>query len=148
MKKVVLLVLISLAIGCDSSIRELPNGNTVKQIEQFRQTNDSLIHVIKSLHEKSNEGYWFDSSFDGREYLNAGISDPRREIIQTFRNDTSLIPIEAVLGGTMRFGRVELLSDRWLIAEFDDGHIYGKALFKYELRDSIFRFELIEHLQG
>jgi len=146
MDKAILLILISLLISCDQNASEEQQNNDLEQMERCMLTNDSLIKVIKAHEREVRKDYWFDPSFDGREFIKAGIVDPKHEIIRSFRNNTSLIPVDAVLGGTMHFGHVELLSDRWLIAEFDDGHIYGRALFKYELQDSLFQFELLEFL--
>lgn len=146
MEKAITLIFIALLISCDQNAGEEQHDKDIEQMERCMLKNDSLIKVIKAHEREVRKDYWFDPSFDGREFKKAGIADPKHEIIQSFRNDTSLIPVEAVLGGTMHFGHVELLSDRWLIAEFDDGHIYGRALFKYELRNSLFRFELLEFL--
>ena len=46
-----------------------------------------------------------------------------------------VIPFEGRLGGTMDFydpDRINVLSDRWVYAEFDDGHSQGAMLLEYE----------------
>lgn len=45
-----------------------------------------------------------------------------------------LIPFEGRLGGTMDFytaDAIEILSDRWVYARFDDGHVQGGMLLEY-----------------
>ena len=45
-----------------------------------------------------------------------------------------LIPFEGILGGTMGFytpDNVYVLSERWVYARFEDGHIGGEMLLEY-----------------
>lgn len=47
-----------------------------------------------------------------------------------------LIPFEGQLGGTMDFydpDSIYILSDRWVYAEFTDGHVQGGMLLEYTL---------------
>jgi len=44
-----------------------------------------------------------------------------------------LIPMDGVLGGTMHYDNIQLLRDKWIIADFEDGYVYGKAIFEYTL---------------
>lgn len=46
-----------------------------------------------------------------------------------------LIKHKPVLGGTMFFTEsgIRILTDKWVIAEFEDGHILGYALIKYKV---------------
>jgi hypothetical protein len=48
-----------------------------------------------------------------------------------------LIPYRGSLGGTTDFipSRVFVLNDRWVYAEFEDGHIGGGGLFQYTVKD-------------
>lgn len=47
-----------------------------------------------------------------------------------------LITQEPVLGGTMFFAKVKILSDKWAFAEFEDGHILGYGLYEYAVSDA------------
>jgi len=58
-----------------------------------------------------------------------------------------LIPLQAVLGGTMTFGNIQFLSKEWLIADFDDGHVQGRAIYKYKLnKKGQLEFELLNSI--
>jgi hypothetical protein len=47
----------------------------------------------------------------------------------------------------MHFGKIQLLSSEWLIAEFDDGHIWGRGIYKFNLNDQgELEFELLYSL--
>jgi hypothetical protein len=60
------------------------------------------------------------------------ISHLKKDLIN--RND--LIPYQGVLGGTMGFydeNRIHILNHQWVYAYFEDGHIGGEMLLKYDI---------------
>ncbi len=65
----------------------------------------------------------------------AGISDPSR-LIEDLKQNPSVIPEEAVLGGTMGFTQVALINEHWVYGSYEDGHIAGAAIFQWEVKDS------------
>lgn len=62
-----------------------------------------------------------------------GLRDPASEIIGDLRKHKELIPFKAVLGGMMYYSDVYILSPRWVIASFEDGHIMGRMLLRYSV---------------
>ena len=47
----------------------------------------------------------------------------------------------------MTFGNIQLLSKEWLIADFDDGHVQGRAIYKYKLnKKGQLEFELLNSI--
>ena len=47
-----------------------------------------------------------------------------------------LIPYEGVLGGQMGFydeNGIQILDSRWVLADFEDGHIAGRMLLEYQV---------------
>ncbi|NBF39711.1 MAG: hypothetical protein GVY14_04790 [Spirochaetes bacterium] len=65
-----------------------------------------------------------------------------------FMDREELIPFEGRLGGTMDFYDPEsiyILSDRWVYAEFSDGHVQGGMLLEYTLEpDGEIRWRVLE----
>jgi len=47
-----------------------------------------------------------------------------------------LIGYDGVLGGTMFFWSIHLLDDRWVYAEFEDGHIAGSGIYEYTIDEN------------
>lgn len=124
----------SIQIELNSSIKLIDSLKS--QSDALKSQNDSLITVIN---------YWFNEKYDANALLNIGINNPKEFIIKSLRAKPEIIPIKGVLGGTMRFGNVEILSHKWIIADFDDGHILGSAIFRYYLNDKKeLEFQLIE----
>lgn len=67
-----------------------------------------------------------------------GLKDPARDLIIDLVRHPDLIPHEGVLGGKMGFyfpDRIWLLTDRWVLAYFEDGHMAGYLLLRYEVAD-------------
>jgi len=77
------------------------------------------------------------NDFDIRRLKQQGIEDPEETIINTLYQSPNLIPVDGTLGGTMRFyrPRIWVLSKKWVLAEFEDGHIAGKILFTYSFSE-------------
>ena len=59
-------------------------------------------------------------------------------ILNDLRNHNELIPFDGVLGGSMAWqpDRAFLLNYEWAYAMFEDGHISGAALLKFEIKDN------------
>lgn len=41
--------------------------------------------------------------------------------------------MEPILGGKMFFENIQILGDKWLIADYSDGHITGKTIYSYKV---------------
>ncbi|MCK4373168.1 MAG: hypothetical protein KAW61_08465 [candidate division Zixibacteria bacterium] len=63
-----------------------------------------------------------------------GYSDPVTEVIDDLRGRPDLIPYPGDLGGIMAFRQARVLTLDRVLAEFDDGHYGGWALFAFEVR--------------
>lgn len=65
-----------------------------------------------------------------------GLSDPEEDLIADLMKHSELIPYEGVMGGTMGFYSphdIHILSSRWVLAAFEDGHIGGHMLLEYRV---------------
>lgn len=75
-----------------------------------------------------------------------------KDIINDLIKHPELIPYDGVLGGTMGFydpEGIQVLSDRWVFAGFDDGHINGYMLLRYSSNDGKISWEVIDsYLDG
>lgn len=149
MRQLTTLLLLSLFIlGCTEDHQQEKLFN---EIENLKSINDSLTNLLNEkqnqevlIEEHHSPNHWYNEQYDGKQFIRNGIKDPEEYIKQQLRARPELIPIKAVLGGTMSFGRIQLLSHEWLITDFDDGHILGKAIFKYRLNDKQqLEFELL-----
>ncbi|MCG5500146.1 hypothetical protein [Ectothiorhodospira lacustris] len=64
-----------------------------------------------------------------------GLNDPRVRLVEDLAGQPELIRHAAVHGGRMHFvpDETHVLSDRWVLAVFEDGHIRGRMLLEYEV---------------
>ena len=141
-KTLILIVTLSLIIGCTDGKKvdylteeinslKIENDSLKNENLQIKSQIDSLINQADS-----NPNYWFDKGIDGASFVKKGIKNPEQFVETSLRNNPELIPTDAVLGGTMHFGKMQLLGKNWIIAEYDDGHILGRSLFKFKLNSN------------
>ncbi|MCX2739999.1 hypothetical protein [Pontibacter anaerobius] len=65
-----------------------------------------------------------------------GLQNPETELMNDLsRKQSELIPTKGVLGGTMAIRDSRILNDRYALAYYEDGHIGGYMLLKYEVKD-------------
>lgn len=67
-----------------------------------------------------------------------GLTHPITQLRAALLKYPPRIPQQGVLGGTMGFhdaDDIRFLGDGWVFAGFDDGHITGKALLRYEVSE-------------
>ena len=65
-----------------------------------------------------------------------GLVDPEEDLIADLIQHRELIPYEGVMGGTMGFYSkkdIHVLTSRWVLASFEDGHIGGNMLLEYSV---------------
>lgn len=114
----------------DAAQLTLKNDALEKEIKTLKSLNDSLLKA-----NKVEKNYWFNKDFNGAHLMRQGITNPEEFIENALRKRTDLIPFEAVLGGTMNFGKIQLLGNKWVIADYSDGHIQGRSIYEYRLND-------------
>ena len=65
-----------------------------------------------------------------------GISNPEEDLAVDLMQHRELIPYEGIMGGSMGFYSqkdIHILSSRWVLASFEDGHIGGNMLLEYRV---------------
>jgi hypothetical protein len=76
------------------------------------------------------------TSWDITQLKRKGISNPEEDLVSNLMQHKELIPYEGVMGGTMGFYSskdIHILSSRWVLASFEDGHIGGHMLLEYRV---------------
>lgn len=138
-------------LSCTNNV-QVENKNEL--IEFLKTENDSLRRITSQLPTSDtitnqndfNNNYWYNVEQDGRSLKAAGITDPENHIKQALHKNPQLIPQKAVLGGKMHFNKIQLLGSEWLISDYEDGHIQGKALFRYSINNDEVEFELLDSI--
>lgn len=131
---------IILLVVCLALIRAATNRylETRSQLDDSQDKIEQLERDIVWLKEENvriKNGVLLDP-FEIGELEESGLENPVEALRGDLENHTELIPYEAVLGGTMYFNEIDILSPQWVIAKFSDGHIGGQTLLKYEISES------------
>lgn len=108
------------------------------RVNTLKVENDSLQQELLLL--ESRSPVVFSEAFDT-------IQNPETFIVEALKSDPELIPEKGVLGGTMQFINTEILNERFIWAEFEDGHINGQAIYQYRLsKEGKPQFKLISKI--
>jgi hypothetical protein len=76
------------------------------------------------------------TSWDIAQLARQGISNPEKDLAADLMQHRELIPYEGIMGGSMGFYSkkdIHILSSRWVLASFEDGHIGGNMLLEYRV---------------
>jgi hypothetical protein len=75
--------------------------------------------------------------FEIEQLKQKGLKDPVKDLTSDLMKRGDLIPYKGVLGGTMGFyceESIQIISSKWAAAYFDDGHINGIMVLKYNIQ--------------
>lgn len=113
--------------------------------EKINQLKIDALPAANSSAEKSeSRGFTLKSNSKAREYFEDQQMDPDSIILEIeskiisqnqATEDHPLVPYPG-LQGIMRINRVEVLNNRWVLAEFTDGSYWGEALISYFLDEN------------
>lgn len=76
-----------------------------------------------------------------------GFTGQLKDVIADLKLHTELIPYKGVLGGTMGFygdNDIHVLTNRWVFAYFEDGHISGYMLLRYDINNGNISWKVID----
>jgi len=110
-------------------------GRSRKDFEQRLKILEETIKPDESKPANLIELY----SWDIEEMKRRGLKEPVKDIISDLMQHRELIPYKGSLGGTMNFyseGQIRILTKKWVLAYFEDGHNGGYILLEYEVTNS------------
>ncbi len=106
-----------------------------KLIEQVAQTVVQYDNKIDQLNDtlKFQNDYGYQLPDYVITYLNDHGFESTAALLATLSEQSELIPISGVLGGTMQWWPENsiVLNEKWVFGYFEDGHILGYALLNY-----------------
>ncbi len=98
-----------------------------QELAKYKKDSDSLIMLLEKSGLATGYPVFYGKKFDT-------IENPEEYIAKALEKHSDKIPMDPVLGGTMEFRKVQVLTEDWLLAVYDDGHVQGKSIFKYQLQ--------------
>ncbi len=148
----VLFVLFAAAVFLVIRMIQLNSG-----ISEYHQTNtrlvervDSLVKQLDKLPPPKTQSLLI-TAYDIQQMKDKGLDNPVQNLIEDLSRHPELIPYKSVLGGHMRFFKDEIyvLTSRWVLAYFEDGHIAGKMLLEYSVADDgTISWKVLQSMRG
>ncbi|MBW2039986.1 MAG: hypothetical protein JRI46_10435 [Deltaproteobacteria bacterium] len=100
-------------------------------LQEAQKGEEALLKKLEAL-----EGASLLRSWDVARLKNKGLSNPVEDLAADLMQHRELIPFEGVLGGTVGFYSkkdIHVLTSRWVLASFEDGHVGGRMLLEYRI---------------
>lgn len=118
-------------------------------LDQDAALNSELANLKMQIKESGQDLILspFSKSEINRELERKGLKMGEAEVIADLLKNGGLIPVEGVLGGAMTFFAEEtyVISDHWVLAYFEDGHVGGNMLLKYEIQEGQITWEAVDY---
>ena len=128
--KILFLTLLMGMSGCGEDKEPVTNNTELDSLqnalEEQEHLNDSLRQVIEQEDLQEDFPIYFGRGFDT-------IENPEEFIVNSLEQHPDLIPLSPVLGGTMEFRQIKVLTGDWVLGIYDDGHVQGKSIFSYKI---------------
>jgi hypothetical protein len=102
--------------------------------DRLKEVEDEQEVLLAKI--EASQGSSLLNSWDIAQLKRKGVSNPEEDLPSNLMQHKELIPYEGVMGGTMGFYSskdIHILSSRWVLASFEDGHIGGHMLLEYRV---------------
>lgn len=127
-----------------TQLQRLTADNDALRAERNRLA-DQVNTLSAQLHVPVTPPLILMSEFDLDRLKDRGLASPVDEIAASLIARRDLIPFSGVLGGTMafRYPGEWVITEKWVLALFEDGHISGRAFLEYSVTDGKIEWQLI-----
>ena len=130
-------------------------GATAWQTHKLKQTRSEMGQIAAQklrdqappLDAKGHPTAPLLSAVERRGLQQAGLLHPEKQLTASLMEHRDLIPATGELGGTMGFytpDAIHILGDRWVMAEYEDGHNAGKILLRYRVDAGKIAWEVLD----
>ena len=142
MKKLLVFSLLIMLGSCGKSTEEKNRTIEIDSLNtEIREMQRALDTLSDLLMKKNYVTKDFSSYFDS-------IPEPEKFLLEKLVKKSELIPKKPVLGGTMHFTSISFINDQLILAEYEDGHIMGRAIYQYKMdKNGNLIFELLSELK-
>jgi len=146
-----LLIYLVFSIGDEDKIARLEER--VVEIEEreasFIRRNDSLSLLLQEIRIVKAIPPFLDKR-QVEDLVRKGLANPVEDLRSDLISDPDLIGTSAVLGGQMGFyfrDGIHILNKRWVFAYFEDGHLAGAMLLRYDIdEEGRIKWEVIDEI--
>ena len=114
------------------------NGNKIEKLNEKKKDFKAMSRGKKKLLQMERNNIAL-NNFHINMMREKGLTDPVQDIITDLQKHRDLIPYKGISGGKMGFynkNEIWVLTNKWVLAFFDDGHIGGYLLLKYVVHNN------------
>ncbi|GAB2772461.1 hypothetical protein [Salinimicrobium soli] len=120
------------SVSCNDNERELEESkmqldSLTRELANYKKRSDSLNLLLQKGELAKGYPVYFNSGFDT-------IENPKEFVATQLEKHPDLIPLKAELGGTMAFRDIQVISENWVLATYDDGHVQGRTIYSFEMQ--------------
>lgn len=128
--------------------QRIQQENKMFEQEKGLRSEIAALYDKLELADKKLESLPQIQAYEIEELKKKGLKDPVKDLKTDLLNHKEIIPHKGVLGGTMGFmteEHIHVISSKWVAAYFEDGHINGIMLLKYNiLKDGKIRWTVMD----
>ena len=127
------------SLSIDNSKLQQQNGDYTTQVAELKGEIEKRDNKIKTL-VNYDETTMFVLKHNG-------FTGQLKDIVSDLKAHSELIPYKGSLGGTMGFygdNDIHVLTNRWVLAYFSDGHSSGYMLLKYDINNGNISWKVID----
>jgi hypothetical protein len=148
---IIALLLLYLIFSFDDSFRASALEEHISELEEIKanclERNDSLSAVLQELRITGAIPPFLDR-VQIEKLVNRGLANPADDLRKDLTGRPDIINIPPVLGGKMAFyfyDGIHILNERRMLAYFEDGHVAGAILLKYDIgQDGRISWEVLD----
>lgn len=140
-------LLVILVIGSYKQSSGDINGETNLMVEKARF--DSLELILIDLKKVGGTPPLLDQQ-QIKNLQRKGLENPVEDLRNDLMKADVKIKRKGVLGGTMGFympEAIHILNEQWVMAYFEDGHVAGALFLKYEVKEGVINWEVLDEIQ-
>jgi len=142
MKKFIVFSLLIMLGSCGKSTDE---KQRIIEIDSLKTEISEMQRALDTLSDQLMKKNYFTKDFSS--YFDS-IPEPEKFLLEKLVKKSELIPKKPVLGGTMHFTSISFINDQLILAEYEDGHIMGRAIYQYKMdKNGNLIFELLSELK-
>jgi hypothetical protein len=140
-------LLVILVIGSYKQSSGDINGETNLMVEKAKF--DSLELILIDLKKVGGTPPLLDQQ-QIKNLQRKGLENPVEDLRNDLMKADVKIKRKGVLGGTMGFympEAIHILNEQWVMAYFEDGHVAGALFLKYEVKEGVINWEVLDEIQ-
>jgi hypothetical protein len=110
----------------DMEDRDMELDSLSRELSRYKRSSDSLQALLERGDLATAYPVYYGKAFDS-------IAKPEEFIANQLREHPEMIPKESTQGGEMRFKTIKVVTEEWVLADYENEKTRGRSIFEYQL---------------